>query len=59
MKYTYVPYRSGGGSPSGWDCSGFTKWALEYLGVSIPRTSVIQAAGTGIRRTFESDVPHF
>ena len=45
MKYTYVPYRYGGGSPSGWDCSGFTKWALEYLGVSIPRTSVIQAAG--------------
>ena len=29
----------------GWDCSGFTQWALGYLGVSIPRVSYDQAAG--------------
>ena len=45
-KYIYVPYRYGGATPSGWDCSGFTQWALHYLGgVTIPRTSYQQAAG--------------
>ena len=45
-KYIYVPYRYGGTTPSGWDCSGFTQWALHYLGgVTIPRTSYQQAAG--------------
>ena len=43
--YTYVPYVSGGTTPNGWDCSGFTQWALRYLGVSIPRLSYQQAAG--------------
>lgn len=44
-KYIYVPYRLGGDSPSGWDCSGFTKWALKYIGVSIPKTTITQYAG--------------
>lgn len=44
-KYIYVPYRLGGDNPSGWDCSGFTKWALKYMGVSIPRTTITQYAG--------------
>lgn len=43
--YVGVPYKSGGCSPSGWDCSGFTKWALKFLGVDIPSTSAPQAAG--------------
>ncbi len=43
--YVGVPYRLGGSSPSGWDCSGFTKWALNFLGGNIPRTSVLQATG--------------
>ncbi len=43
--YVYVPYVSGGASPLGWDCSGFTQWALGYLGVSIPRVSYDQAVG--------------
>ena len=42
-QYTYVPYRSGGTTTSGWDCSGFTKWALkEYYGVDIPKGAAAQ-----------------
>ena len=41
--YTYVPYVSGGNTPAGWDCSGFTQWAIGYLGASIPRVSYDQA----------------
>ncbi len=42
-QYTYVPYRGGGYSPSGWDCSGFTKWALKtFYGVDIPKGAASQ-----------------
>ena len=45
-KYVYVPYRYGGTTPSGWDCSGFTQWALHYIGgITIPRTTYLQAVG--------------
>lgn len=44
-KYVGTPYRYGGATTSGWDCSGFTQWALKYLGISIPRTSYDQAKG--------------
>lgn len=49
-EYTYVSYRSGGASPSGWDCSGFTQWVYKNIyGISIPRSSREQAKiGTSI-----------
>ena len=43
--YTWVPYRWGGATTGGWDCSGFTQWAMAQLGVSVPRLAHEQAQG--------------
>lgn len=50
--YTYVPYVSGGNTPSGWDCSGFTQWAMNHLfGIKLPRSSAEQADfGTAVNK---------
>lgn len=34
-----IPYRYGGSTPSGFDCSGFTSYVYRQVGKSIPRTS--------------------
>jgi hypothetical protein len=34
-----IDYRYGGTTTSGFDCSGFTKYVFEELGVKLPRTS--------------------
>lgn len=49
-KYTNVRYVSGGRTNKGWDCSGFTQWALKYIaGVDIPKASSAQAvSGTKV-----------
>jgi len=37
-----APYRSGGTSPRGFDCSGFTRWTFSELNVSLPHSSTDQ-----------------
>lgn len=48
-KYIGSRYVSGGASPSGFDCSGFTSYIYNCLGVSLPRTAAGQASiGTSV-----------
>ncbi|MCL6453673.1 MAG: C40 family peptidase [Alicyclobacillus sp.] len=43
------PYRWGGESPSGFDCSGYVQFVLGHFGISVGRTSYSQAqAGTAV-----------
>lgn len=42
-KHLYIPYRSGGTSKKGFDCSGFVRYCFGKWDISLPHSSAAQA----------------
>ena len=45
-RYLGVPYRYGGSSPAGFDCSGLVLYVYRQLGINLPRTASAQYGAT-------------
>lgn len=42
-KHLHIPYRSGGTSKKGFDCSGFVRYCFDKWDISLPHSSAAQA----------------
>ena len=60
LQYLGVPYRWGGASPSGFDCSGLVMYVYARLGISLPHYTVAQwNAGVPVSSPAPGDLVFF
>ncbi|WP_374759903.1 C40 family peptidase [Fibrella rubiginis] len=55
-KHLAIRYRSGGTTPSGFDCSGFTRFCYSHFGINLPHSSAAQG-NVGLKVEKESAMP--